>query len=508
MRLVRLTSDLPNVIFLLAFDRRHVATSLDQSGTDGQRYIEKIVQVNYSIPLMRETILPNTLLQQLDSLVRDRNLSYFDQSMWSRVFYDIVRPLLGNLRDTKRYINSIPVTLDTVGDEIALADLLGLEAIRVLRPEMFEDLRANAKYLVNPQSQLPFSMSEQEQREHVEQVFEQMFSRAGKESHLLKYVLEILFPLTQGYLGGSWYGAGHHGLWRRQRRVASEEVFRVYLQSTLDDGAVPSNEVQDTVDSLGDEVRLASLLKGLDAQQLETVLERLEDYEQDFPEDAIDVAVPLIVNQMGKLSPYSSGNAVLGMPPRLIAHRVIYRLLRKVQDPNALAARMPEIFEKIDTLSGLQRVIEIVGHRDNIGHKLVTKEKSIEFEIQLLEKLKLATTESLENEWNLYSLLLSTSSWLEGTARAQFTSLLLVHLAKDEFVLNLLRTSVTPVSFNGHVEMRFHWATLLGIFGDDLAGAIERLAHSPLMDTLSEQDQSTVKLAQEYAAGRRSSEWP
>ena len=508
MRLVRLTSDLPNVVFLLAFDRQHVAMSWNHTGTDGQRYIEKIVQVHYSIPTMHETIPSDTLLEQLDLLVRGRDLAYFDQSVWRRVFYDIVRPLLGNLRDVKRYVNSIPVTLETVGDEVDLADLLGLEAIRVLCPQMFEDMQANAKYLVNPERQLPLFASEEEKRQHIKQVLEQMLKRAGEESNVLNSVLEILFPKTQGYLGGIWYGANNYGLWRKQRRVANEEVFRIYLQSTLDKGAVTSTEIREIVDALTDDGKLQSLLDSLDEGRLETALDRLEDFEQDFPLDAVDVAVPLIVNQMGRLSPHSHASTVLGMSPRFKADRIVYRLLRKEQDPDRLAAIVPAILEKIHTLSGWQCVIENLGHRESIGHKLIGEDRASEFENQLLEKLESAATQALENEWNLYALLLRTSNWLEGDTKEQFTTSLRVHLEKDDFVLRLLCTAVTPVGFNGHVEMRFHWETLVGIFGDDLVGAVERLAQSPLMGELSADDQATVRLAQEYASGERPSKWP
>ena len=46
MRLVRLTSDLPNVVFLLAFDRQVVAESLNEPGMNGEQYLAKIVQIN------------------------------------------------------------------------------------------------------------------------------------------------------------------------------------------------------------------------------------------------------------------------------------------------------------------------------------------------------------------------------------------------------------------------------------------------------------------------------
>lgn len=49
---------------------------------------------------------------------------------------------------------------------------------------------------------------------------------------------------------------------------------------------------------------------------------------------------------------------------------------------------------------------------------------------------------------------------------------------------------------------------MVEIFGEGLAGAVERLSQSPLMAGLSEEDQGTVSLAQEYASGRRPPELP
>ena len=138
IRLIRLTSDLPNVVFLLAFDRRHVASSLGETESDGQQYLEKIVQVSYNLPVIREPVLPAMYFARLDELVLKRDLERPDREVWGRVFSEIVRPLLSNLRNVKRFLYSLPVTLDMVGKEVELADLLGLEAIRILRPALFE----------------------------------------------------------------------------------------------------------------------------------------------------------------------------------------------------------------------------------------------------------------------------------------------------------------------------------------------------------------------------------
>ena len=115
MRVVRLRSDLPNVVFLLAFDRKHVARSLGEDEEEGLLYLDKIVQVSYDLPTVRETIFSDTLIEWLEELLLGRELAQLNNDVWGRVFYEIIKPLLGTLRDVKRYVYSLPVTLDTIG---------------------------------------------------------------------------------------------------------------------------------------------------------------------------------------------------------------------------------------------------------------------------------------------------------------------------------------------------------------------------------------------------------
>jgi hypothetical protein len=42
--------------------------------------------------------------------------------------------LFTNLRDVKRYLAALPAMLNSLGDEVALIDVLALEAVRVLLP--------------------------------------------------------------------------------------------------------------------------------------------------------------------------------------------------------------------------------------------------------------------------------------------------------------------------------------------------------------------------------------
>ncbi len=507
MRLVRLTSDLPNVVFLLAFDRRHVARSLGmgKNETEGLQYLDKIVQVNHDLPYVREAILPSTFLPWLDELIKGRDLAQIDKDVWGRVFYDVIKPLLGNLRDVKRYLYSLPVTLDTVGQEVALADLLGLEALRILRPALFDELRSHAEYLVHPESGSRLWMTEETRNREASEKLAAMMERAEGERALLDSVLEILFPATQGILGRSSYGPNWIGNWRKQRRVACEQVLGIYLQAGLDEDAIPFGEIENLVGALTDEKRLVELLDALDAKRFEAVLERLEDFEHDFPAEAATIAVPVLVNRMGRLSSDSDG--MFGMPPRIKLTRLVLRLLTKVRDPVDVSTDVIVMLTRIVDLSGRLALVEMVGHRQSVGRRLVGEDQAKRLEDKLVERLRSMPANQLANEWDLFGLSFRVLNWLESKDKVRLADRLREHLIEDGFVLALLRTAVNYAHYNGHTEKRLFWDALLETLGDELLDAANRLAHSQLYGNLSQDDQDTVNLAQKYASGWRPKAW-
>ena len=381
--LIRLTSDLPNVVFLLGFDRRHVASSLGETEGDGQQYLEKIVQVSYNLPVVREFVLPAMYFARLDELVLKRDLERPDREVWGRVFPEIVRPLLSNLRNVKRFLYSLPVTLDMVGKEVELADLLGLEAIRILRPALFEELKAHPDCLVRYKSDWRLAAGLGGRKEEIQTALKGMLERAGDDRDMLKSVFELLFPSTHEHIGLRTYGTYEEANWRRDRRVACEEVLRIYLSGGIDETAIPSDDIRDLVSVMTDRTQVASHLESLDEQGLEQTLERLEDFEGEFPEQAASVVAPILVNRMGTLGDEFTGS--LSFTPRFKASRVIYRLLRRIQDRDALGGQVRDMLNEVNSLSGKLCLVEMVGHREHVGHRLVIDKVAEELEIELLE---------------------------------------------------------------------------------------------------------------------------
>src|SRR6266481_5981560 len=71
---------------------------------------------------------------------------------------------------------------------------------------------------------------------------------------------------------------------------------------------------------------------------------------------------------------------MLELDSRFTVTRVVLRLLRSIKTPAAVNAAVREILQELKSLSSKQELIRLVGHRENVGHKLVPEDAAVEFE--------------------------------------------------------------------------------------------------------------------------------
>ena len=506
MRLVRLTSDLPNLIFLLAFDGHRVAQSLgaDEGEEEGKSYLEKIVQECSTLPLIPKYVLANLLTEYLNQMMKTRSPVQLDGRHWGSIRAYIIEPLIGNVRDVKRYVNSLAVTLDFVGEEVALEDVLGLEAVRVLQPSMFEDLRMHAGYLT------AITSNAGGRREQIKKELSLIIERS-KDPRLAESTFAILFPATQEFLGNRVYGSHWTSAWRRQKRVACEEFFRIYLQAGLGQGDIPSSRITEMLQALTDEERLIHLLNNFGSEEefLKTI-RRLGDFEQDIPGAAISVAVPAFANEMEHLN--SRDYWGFELPPNDEVKAFISRLFSKAEGSPELANLMTKSLEKVNSLSGQFHVIEaaLLGRRPRLQ-----RPQEGQIKRGFVSRLEKRTAKDLSQEWDLSLLLMRTLDWLKPSEQALLSTKLRRHLNDDQFVLTLLRTSLghrTTIHFDiagsssGHDvshEERLYWEELINVFGDELKDAVARLIKSSSCEVFSEEERAIINLANEYVRGER-----
>ena len=157
-KLVRLTASFPNLVYIVCCDRRRVEQALDESGIErsGSEYLEKIIQLPFKLPEVPGHILAAELYQAIqDALAGIENPGPVDDEEWPVIFGEIIRPLVRNMRDVRRFAITVRHTLEELNGQVARNDVLALEAVRLFLPGMFMHLPGAVNILTMPDGFLP-----------------------------------------------------------------------------------------------------------------------------------------------------------------------------------------------------------------------------------------------------------------------------------------------------------------------------------------------------------------
>ena len=227
-KLVRLTANFPNIIYIVAFDRERVEKALDEQGIPGRDYLEKILQVPEDLPVVPSHVLHQQITSALDNVLDNiENTGSFDEQVWPDVFMEIIRPLVQNMRDVRRYAAAIHGTVISLDGQIALADLLALEAIRIFLPDVFKLLHGAIDGLTTDFNSASATHSDQA---HLKTQVNGLIETAKDENRVVESMIRLLFPAGEHYIGGSLFGSSWKKEWLKERRVAHEDILRLYLE--------------------------------------------------------------------------------------------------------------------------------------------------------------------------------------------------------------------------------------------------------------------------------------
>lgn len=142
-RLIKSVGRLPNVMYLLVFDRELAEKAVkERYPSEGPHFLEKIIQASFELPLPSRDDLNKEFLKEIDALcgvprAQDEALRFMN------ILYDIVSPDLNTPRDLVRLVNSIAISWPPVAQEVDVADFVALEVIRVFELRLYNAIRAN-----------------------------------------------------------------------------------------------------------------------------------------------------------------------------------------------------------------------------------------------------------------------------------------------------------------------------------------------------------------------------
>lgn len=300
--IIKSVADFPNVIYLLAFDRKIVAEVLSSQGLSGDRFLDKIVQVPFEIPSIGQDVLQKLLLEKIEDVFGEIPLGFYIQrpgELQSGYIFQL-QHLINTPRKILRLVNTLTVTYTAVKNEVDPADFIAIEALRVFEPEIYDVIRTNKALFTGrhiPAEMVAAQGIMQNKNENIQKLVEQLFPNWKSPS------LALVSRL------------------RKQLRVSSPDIFDVYFRFSLANDDVSHQELKDIIVAIqeGNKVgeRFAELARN-NVVKCRKIFDRLLDGH--LGELRIDVVVGFIrelfdvgddIIKLGVANPKSDGHDML-----------------------------------------------------------------------------------------------------------------------------------------------------------------------------------------------------
>ncbi len=493
-KLVRLTANFPNIIYIVVFDRDRVEDALAEQGLPGRDYLEKILQVAFDLPVVPNYVLTDQIISALNNTFANiENLSPVDEQVWSDVFMEVIRPLIRNMRDIRRYVATVQGTVRSLNGQIALADLLALEAVRIFLPDVFKLLHSVIDGLTgsNSISQVPHPP------EMLQKQTDSLIEAAGDHRDVVKSMIMRLFPAGGHYIGGGSYGSEWKKGWLKERRVAHEDILRLYLERFESENLRAFMEAEQAWKYISNRDAFDKHLRSLDPTKVQDVIASLEVFEKQFTPKHVMPGTTVLLNLL-PLPERQRG--IFDLPSRVAVGRVVYRLVKSLNGPDRVEKTIRQILPELKSLSSKLALIGIVGYQEGVGHKLVPEHIASEFEKAWREEVRLASVDDLANEHDLLRVFLCTKR-TAGPAESPFNidnspklTLSLLRAARSETLSQAMGNRAVQRS------PRLAWDELVGLYGDEatLKERVESLKVANLKDS-----NEIIELVDKYLGGYR-----
>jgi len=243
-QLVKSLADFPFTTYLLAFDREVVTGVLSEVHKgDGAKYLEKIVQVPFELPIADFDDIHNIFINKMTDILGDVPEVMWDKQYWSELFHYGLRHYLTTIRNAVRFTNTFSLKYAMVKDEVNPIDLVGLTCIQVFEPEVYSRLHFHKEMLCG--SGFGYVGHDELSRKKREASWSSIISDIPECRHdRIKRILCGLFPSLRDILKSGFYS---HTTWHEMRltnSIAHTESFDRYFSLNLESDAIPTSHLE------------------------------------------------------------------------------------------------------------------------------------------------------------------------------------------------------------------------------------------------------------------------
>jgi predicted KAP-like P-loop ATPase len=245
-RLVKLTGDFMNMVYLLSFDEQMVAAAIGERYGEGDRiagqnFLEKIIQVPLRIPMAQPEALKEYCLALINPILETQSMNptESDVNRFLNGFTDAILVRLITPRLAIRFSNTLSFALPLLKGEVNFVDLMLIEAVKVFYPAHYEFVSLNPSYFVETYSKDSIMINRDEKVKEIKEHFQRLGRDLdSKHSSGIKGLLIELFPRLKEAFSNTIFPNDEANRWYNEKRIVAPEYFSRYFSYTVIKGDV------------------------------------------------------------------------------------------------------------------------------------------------------------------------------------------------------------------------------------------------------------------------------
>ena len=245
-RLVKSVANLPNVVYLLVFDRSLVEHIFEDCAPDlGPKWHDKIIQAGFDLPPIQPIDLQRLFIEGVHKLVGDMEVP--NEIRWWNVYHDCVAPWLNVPRDVGRLLNALAVSWRPVARNVDFSDFVSIETLRLFEPDLYTFIRHNRGLLTG------IERDHASDRDSKEKLSKRILDTVEPDNHVrTKGSLQRLFPRLELVWGNHGYRSEFLREWDQERRICIERHFPAYFRFVVGSDVLVREELEEFTRNISD----------------------------------------------------------------------------------------------------------------------------------------------------------------------------------------------------------------------------------------------------------------
>lgn len=264
LKLVKLTANFKNLVYLLSFDEGVVTKKLRGEFDSDKNFLDKIVQKPFNLAKPSQRLLDEYLESGIQAIFKEVGVTKEEDAAIEKdfgTFYQsALSKLFSNLRNIKKYLNLLRASVPHLRNEVNLSDILVLEAIRLMSQKVYEDMWRNPWYYTHGEwdndmylksPRFLYVTREHEFPKALKSHIDDLLSGEPKQNQdiILRSLKQLFFTVKEAYDGGQIHGHGDGRSYRVEKRVSHPAPFRKYFMGQTPETEIPDAYIEEVLET-------------------------------------------------------------------------------------------------------------------------------------------------------------------------------------------------------------------------------------------------------------------